>query len=81
MNCPVLRIEVTKSAALGAALRAAQGWLAYEGKAPSWDKIVRGFSDPIPGSEIKPSIKAAKVYDKLIEKYAKCEKQALATKS
>jgi len=78
MNCPVYRIEVSKSAALGAALRAAQGWLAHEGKAPSWNKIVRGFSDPIPGSEIKPSLKAAKVYDKLIEKYAKCEKQALA---
>jgi len=77
MNCPVLRIEVAKSAALGAALRAAHGWLAYEGKAPSWDKIVRGFTDPIPSSEIQPSIKAAKVYDKLIEKYAKCEKQAL----
>ena len=27
MNCPVLRIEVAKSAALGAALRAAHGWL------------------------------------------------------
>jgi len=77
MNCSVYRIEVSKSAALGAALRAAHGWLAYEGKAPSWDKIVRGFTDPIPGSEIQPSIKAAKVYDKLIEKYAKCEKQAL----
>jgi len=81
MNCPVLRIEVAKSAALGAALRAAQGWLAYHGKAPSWDKIVRGFTEPIPGSEIRPSIKAAKVYDKLIEKYAACEKQALATSS
>jgi xylulokinase len=77
MNCPVLRIEVAKSAALGAALRAAQGWLANEGKAPSWDKIVRGFTDPVPDSEIKPSLRAAKLYDKLIEKYAKCEKQAL----
>jgi xylulokinase len=81
MNCPVYRIEVSKSAALGAALRAAQGWLTHEGKAPTWDKIVRGYTDPTPGSEIKPSLKAAKVYDNLIEKYAKCEKQALATNS
>jgi xylulokinase len=81
MNCPVYRIEVSKSAALGAALMAAHGWLAHEGKAPSWDKIVRGFTDPIPGSEITPSLKAAKMYDKLIEKYAKCEKQALANNS
>jgi xylulokinase len=77
MNCPVLRIEVAKSAALGAALRAAQGWLAHEGKAPSWDKIVRGFSDPIPGSEIKPSLKAVKVYDKLVAQYADREAEVL----
>jgi len=77
MNCPVLRIEVSKSAALGAALRAAQGYLAYAGKAPSWDKIVRGFSDPLPGSEIIPSRKDVKIYDKLIEKYAQRERDAL----
>lgn len=77
MNCPVARIEVTKSAALGAALRAAHGWLAHEGKAPAWAKIVRGFADPVPGSEIQPLLKAAKVYDKLIEKYARCEAEAL----
>jgi sugar (pentulose or hexulose) kinase len=32
MNCRVLRIEVSKSAALGAALIAAHGWLAATGK-------------------------------------------------
>lgn len=77
MNCAVCRIEVSKSAALGAALIAAHGWLANEGKAPSWNKIVRGFTDPISGSEIQPSLKSAKIYDKLIEKYAKCEKSTL----
>ncbi len=77
MNCHVLRIEVAKSAALGAALRAAHGRLEHEGRAPSWDKIVRGFTDPVPGSEVTPSVKAAKVYDKLIEKYAQCERKAL----
>lgn len=74
MGCPVTRIEVAKSAALGAALRAAQGYLAHIGKAPAWDKIVRGFCEPLPGTEVMPDRKAAKVYDKLIEKYAKCER-------
>jgi xylulokinase len=78
MNCPVARIEVAKSAALGAALRAAQGWLAHEGKAPAWEKIVRGFSDPIPGSTVLPDRKHAKTYDKLVETYAKREREALA---
>jgi xylulokinase len=77
MGCPVARIEVAKSAALGAALRAAQGYLAHIGKAPSWDKVVRGFCEPLPGSEVVPERKAVKVYDKLVEKYAKCEREAL----
>lgn len=78
MNCPVLRIEVSKSAALGAALLAAHGWLAASGRKPKWRDIVTGFSDPIPGSEIRPRAKAARVYEKLIEKYARCEREALA---
>lgn len=78
MNCRVVRIEVSKSAALGAALQAAHGWLIAAGKSPKWDKLVAGFSKPVPGSEIKPDKKAAKVYDKLIEKYAGCEDEALS---
>jgi len=77
MNCSVLRIEVSKSAALGAALSAAHGWLASTGKKPQWEKLVAGFTAPVPGSEIRPDKKAAKVYDKLVEKYAACESDAL----
>lgn len=77
MNCPVLRIEVSKSAALGAALRAAHGWLAASGKKPKWADVVRGFADPIPGSEIRPQPKAVKVYDRLLTKFAECEGKAL----
>jgi len=77
MNCRVLRIEVSKSAALGAALQAAHGWLAAAGKNPKWEKLLAGFTNPIPGSEIRPDKKAAKIYDKLIEKYAACETAAL----
>jgi xylulokinase len=77
MNCPVLRIEVSKSAALGAALRAAHGWLEDAGKKPKWEQVVADFTAPIPGSEVRPNPKVTKVYDKLIEKYARCEREAL----
>jgi len=77
MNCRVLRIEVSKSAALGAALRAAHGWLVQAGEKPEWEKVVAGFTDPIPHSEISPDKKAAKIYDKLVEKYAAREREAL----
>jgi len=77
MNCRVERIEISKSAALGAALRAAHGWLVQAWEGPEWENVVAGFTDPIPNSEIRPNKKAAKIYDKLVEKYAACEREAL----
>lgn len=77
MNCPVLRIEVAKSAALGAALRAVHGWLAYNGETPEWEDVVSVFTDPIHNSEIKPNPTTTRIYDKLVKKYAKCERSAL----
>ena len=41
MNCRVLRIEVSKSAALGAALQAAHGWLAAAGEKREMGKARR----------------------------------------
>ena len=78
LNCRVRRIEVSKSAALGAALQAAHGYLSETNKPQSWKKLVAGFSDPIPGSEIRPDKKAVAVYNRLIRKYAACEREALA---
>ncbi len=77
MNCRVLRIEVSKSAALGAALQAAHGWLTVAGKKPKWETVVAGFCQPVPGSEIRPDMKTAKVYRQLLKKYAACEAIAL----
>ena len=77
MNCRVLRIKVSKSAALGAALQAAHGWLAAAGKNPKWEKLVAGFTNPIANSEIRPDKKSARIYDQLVEKYAACENAAL----
>ena len=77
MQCTVQRIEVSKSAALGAALQAAHGFLVLTGKNPKWDKLTAGFTKPIPGSEIQPDKKLAKIYDKLLEKYSACEGESL----
>jgi xylulokinase len=78
MNCRVERIEVSKSAALGAALRAAHGWLTQAGRKPKWKDVVADFTKPILNSEILPNPKAARVYDQLLRKYAACEHGALA---
>jgi len=77
MNCRVLRIEVSKSAALGAALQAAHGWLAAKDQNSKWDKLVAGFTAPVAGSEVIPDKKATKVYEKMLTKYADCEYEAL----
>ena len=77
-NCPVLRIEVAKSAALGAALRAAHGWLFHSGKRPKWPDVVADFTDPIPDNKINPRLEAARVYDMFLERYARCERSTLS---
>jgi xylulokinase len=76
-DCPVVRIEVNNSAALGAALRAAHGWLAHSGKKPHWQNVVAGFTDPLPHSEVRPMARSARVYGHLMEKYINHERTAL----
>ena len=77
MNARVERIEVSKSAALGAALAAAHGFLVATGKKTPWEKICAGFTKAIPGSEVKPDKKAVKIYEALLDKYAGCELDAI----
>ena len=74
-NCSVYQFEVTNSAALGAALRAAHGYLSESDTSTQWQDIITGFADPISGSEITP--KNPGVYDGLVKKYAECEQRAL----
>src|SRR5882724_2716906 len=76
MNCPVLRVQASKSAALGAALSATHGWLAVNGKSANWQKVIAGFTAPIAASKITPNKKAARIYDRLLETYAQCERTA-----
>jgi xylulokinase len=77
MQCHVERIEVSKSAALGAALIAAYGFLVADGKNPKWEKIIAGYCRPIAKSEIKPDRKNARAYAVMLDKYAGCEADML----
>ena len=77
MNCRVVRIEVSKSAALGAALQAAHGFLVATGKNAAWDKLTAGFTKPVPGSEVKPDKKAVKIYEAMLDRYADCESEGM----
>jgi xylulokinase len=79
-GCPVYRVQVAKSAALGAALRAAHGWLTQTGAPANWKKIIAVFTEPVSKKEIKPNPKARRVYDRLIEKYAKCERDNMPSR-
>ncbi len=77
MQCPVLRIEVSQSAALGAALMAAYAHFDHAGRSVGWEEIVAGFTDPIAGSEVRPDPATRPVYDRLLERYADCERRVL----
>ena len=65
-ECPVFRFEVTNSAALGAALRAAHAWHSHVGPPLPWEHVVDGFCDPVPGSEIRPQPGSAAAYRPLL---------------
>ena len=80
LGCPVYRVQVAKSAALGAALRAAHGWLKNSGAKADWKKIIAGFTQPLSEKEIKPNRKVRRLYDQLIEKYSKFEHAHRETK-
>ncbi|MFW6457458.1 MAG: xylulokinase, partial [Planctomycetota bacterium] len=72
-KCPVYRFETPNSAALGAALRAAQAELKQQGKDADWADVVGGFTQPVPGSRVEPDAEAGEVYADMIQQYAKLE--------
>lgn len=69
-DCKILRCEVPKSTALGAALRAA---FAYFGK-KSWKEIVEGFTDPI----LAATPQSPHIYPPLCIHYHSFETEVLA---
>jgi xylulokinase len=74
-NCPVFQFESTSGASLGAALRAAQAWLGEDSTAPAWRDTVKGFTEPVASSEMKPQPDAVAVYDELVKAYAAFENE------
>jgi len=73
----VYQFEVTNSAALGAALRAAHADLSVAGRDESWSEIIRGFAEPVPSSLITPDAERHAMYEGWKQVYAACEAHAL----
>ena len=76
-NCPVYRFEVTNSAALGAALRAAHGYCNTHAQNTDWETITAGLAEPVPNSVIRPG--STEAYRDLIAKYAESERKVRNT--
>lgn len=76
-RCPVRRFEVTNSAALGAALRAAHGYFLDSGSEVPWKEIVVGLAEPVSGLTVRPSPETACTYETLLKKYTECEKKVV----
>jgi len=77
-QCPVYRIEIANSAALGAALRAAHACLRLDGPV-SWGELVAPFAKPADDTRVDPDPTTAAVYEELARKYAECEQTHLGT--
>ena len=73
----VFQFEVGNSAALGAALRAAEADAAARGHRTPWDEIVKGLAEPFAGSRIPPDPANAAIYRDFKKVYAGVEAQAL----
>jgi len=77
MGCPVHQFEVSKTAALGAALRAAHAWQKALGQPLPWAQIVAGFTNPMATGVVKPSPGSVSVYGALLPRYAEFEARVL----
>jgi len=75
--CEVAPSPVSASAALGSALRAAHAWLDASGRAVSWRQLVGGFTEPHPETICRPRAEAVEAYERLLPRYAECERLAL----
>lgn len=79
-NANVQAFEVTSSAALGAAVRAAHWSLENSGSPTGWKKIVEPFTKSSTAIDILPDPEAVRIYHEdqgLLSVYAACEKYHL----
>jgi xylulokinase len=73
----VYQLEISNSAALGAAIRAWHGDLSAAGQSASWDELIEGIVEPVAASRLKPRRDARDVYDELMRTHATAEAHAL----
>jgi xylulokinase len=75
-NADVYRLQVSNSAALGAALRALHGERTNMDEAMGWDDVIRGFVEPLATSRVRPNPEHHAIYRKLMTTYAEREAEA-----
>ncbi|MBI3468523.1 MAG: carbohydrate kinase [Planctomycetes bacterium] len=76
-DAEVYQFEVSKSAALGAALRAAHADLKARGEEPTWPEVVADFAEPVAESRIAPNPNTVPLYREFLQVYQACEAHAL----
>jgi xylulokinase len=76
-NAPVVRLQTTNSAALGAALRAYHADCLASGHPIAWPDVVAGFTDPAPGEPVRPHAANVAVYDRLLPEYEAFERAGI----
>lgn len=77
-GCAAQPFAVTKSAALGAALMAAQAWRAQQRGPAGWDELTRPFTPRDESRKVRPAAAAHALYTDLLGVYADFERTALA---
>ncbi|MCF7838731.1 MAG: carbohydrate kinase [Candidatus Marinimicrobia bacterium] len=78
-QCPVYRFQVSNSAALGAALRAAHARRQADGAAPDWSALVAPFATPRATDRVEPRPETAPVYAAAEQAFGAFETEYLAT--
>jgi xylulokinase len=73
----VYQLEVTNSAALGAAIRAYHADRAAAGDPITWDEAIADLVEPIAASRLTPRPEAQAVYRDVVRLHALCEAHAL----
>lgn len=72
----VYQLEVSNSAALGAALRAYHADVVADGGQVTWDEVIEGFVVPVSASRVRPEAERHELYRRLTAAYEACEAHA-----
>lgn len=69
--------QISNSAALGAAIRAAHAYENHHGRTVTWEQLTERFVVPVPGADVTPVPQHHALYRKLVALYKACEDHAL----